>query len=409
MEIKKIVLLLKNNIEIVKNYIFAFSAVILQIGIIQLLILPIVSRTMASEDYGLMLTLISIVDIIAITLGAAMCNVRLLSSSMYKNYPINGDYNKCCIIYGTISVVASMIISIIYEQKYSSSTILIGIMAFTAFYFSYSQVSIRLNRKYQYDLVSSLFIGIGYFCGYLIYKLTGAWQFIYILGYGFGSIFCGIVVGKLYRESKKITPLFKKTNRQILELSSSSFIKQLITYADRLILYPILGGELVGIYYSATLVGKIISLSTNPLNSFILSYISKSKNSVRKYLMKILLFSLVLCFALYWICLIISKPILLILYPQYYEGAMSIIYITLLSAMIETVISIITPFALKVFDTSLQVFISIISTVIYFLSAAILLIDYKLLGFSISVLLSSITKIGIIFWVSIIQKKEVKA
>lgn len=405
MKIKDIIIF-KKNFEFLKNFIFAFSAVILQIGAIQLLILPLVSKTMSSDQYGLMLTLISVVDIIAITLGATICNVRLISYSVYERKGLSGDFNKCCIIYGSISVILSMLVSIVYEQGYSISTILIGIMAFMAFFFSYSQVSIRLNRKFQYDIISSLLMGIGYLSGYIIYKITGAWQFIYILGYGIGGIFCGFIIGKFHKESIKNTLLFRKTNIQILELSGSSFIKQLITYADRLILYPILGGELVAVYYAATLIGKMVSLFTNPLNSLLLSYISKPKGGIKKYLIRILIFSSTICFCMYWLCLMISKPILLLLYPEYYEGAMSIIHITLSSAMIEVVICVMTPFILKAFNTSVQVFISFISTLVYFMAVFIFLENYKLIGFSIAVLLSSITKIGIIIYVSIIGKSS---
>lgn len=397
--------LTKDKIEFIKNFTYAFGAVILQIGIVQLLILPLISKTMTSEQYGLTLTLISIVDIVAITFGAAICNVRLISLSIYENMSLSGDYNKYCIIYGSISVIISIIATIAYEQKYSISTILIGIMALMAFFFSYSQVSIRLNRKFQYDIAASLLIGVGYCIGFLIYRLTGLWQFIYIFGYGFGAIFCGIIIGKFYKEPIRSTFLFRKTNKQILELSTSSFIKQLITYADRLILYPILGGELVAIYYAATLVGKVISLFINPLNSLLLSYISPPKSGVRQYLIKILLISSGICFGMYWLCLLMSKPILLILYPQYCDAAMSIIHITLLSSMIEVVICIITPFTLKVFNTSLQVTISIISTVIYFIAMFACLKAYKLIGFSIAVLLSSIAKITIIIFVSLVYGK----
>ena len=133
MKIKDIIIF-KKNFEFLKNFIFAFSAVILQIGAIQLLILPLVSKTMSSDQYGLMLTLISVVDIIAITLGATICNVRLISYSVYERKGLSGDFNKCCIIYGSISVILSMLVSIVYEQGYSISTILIGIMAFMAFF-----------------------------------------------------------------------------------------------------------------------------------------------------------------------------------------------------------------------------------------------------------------------------------
>ena len=402
----KTIFFFRDNIGFIKNFIYAFSAVILQIGVVQLVILPSISKTMSSEQYGLVLTLISIVDIIAITLGASICHVRLISISTYNDECVNGDFNKCCIIYGGISVVASMVTSLLYEKEFSGSTVLIGIMAFMAFFFSYSQVAIRLNRKFQYDIISSLLMAIGYFCGYLIYKLNGQWQFIYILGYGAGGLFCGVIIGKLYRESCICTLLFKKTNQQIIELSSSSFIKQLITYADRLILYPILGGELVAVYYAATLIGKMFSICTNPLNSLLLSYITKPKRGIRNYLMKIIFYSSALCFCVYWLCLIISKPVLLILYPQYYEAALSIIHITLLSAMVEVVISIVTPFTLKIFNTSLQVLVSIISTIVYFVSAVILLEKYSLIGFSIAVLLSSITKISIFILASLFNRNE---
>lgn len=402
---KNIILLAKSNLEFIRNYCFAFLAVILQIGTIQLIILPQVSRIMNNEDYGLMLTLISVVDIIAITLGATLCNVRLISLSEYKDKGLNGDYNIYCVFYASISAILTMIISLFYIKKFSFHIIFIGIMAATAFLFSYSQVSIRLNKKFHYDLISSLLLSLGFLMGYLLYRVTNLWPLIYISGYSFGSVFCGIIVGKFYQEPIYITSQFNKTNKKIIELGSSSFIKQLTTYADRLILYPILGGKLVAIYYAATLVGKVVSLASTPLNSLFLSYIDKPKDNIKQYLTKIILYSLIFSFFLYWICLLCSRPILFILYPQYYESAMSIIYLTVFSAMIEVVISIITPFTLKLFDTSLQIIISIISTSIYFCSTLILLTNYKLLGFCIAIILSSIAKLVVIIFATIIYGK----
>ena len=74
--------------------------------------------------------------------------------------------------------------------------------------------------------------------------------------------------------------------------------------------------------------------------------------------------------------------------------------------MVEVVISIVTPFTLKIFNTSLQVLVSIISTIVYFVSAVILLEKYSLIGFSIAVLLSSITKISIFILASLFNRNE---
>ena len=59
-------------------------------------------------------------------------------------------------------------------------------------------------------------------------------------------------------------------------------MNSIVKYADRLILYPLLGGVAVSIYYSATIISKLISLAVTPLSTVILSYFSKMESLKRR-------------------------------------------------------------------------------------------------------------------------------
>lgn len=55
----------------------------------------------------------------------------------------------------------------------------------------------------------------------------------------------------------------------------SNVLARAINYADKILLYPLLGGTMVSVYYAATVFSKVVSLAITPINSVALSYLSK--------------------------------------------------------------------------------------------------------------------------------------
>ena len=76
---------------------------------------------------------------------------------------------------------------------------------------------------------------------------------------------------RLLKEPFVKTGLFSKVNGDVNRLVIATIISNMMNYADKLVLYPIIGGYAVSVYYTATILGKIIGMLTGPINSVILA------------------------------------------------------------------------------------------------------------------------------------------
>ena len=70
--------------------------------------------------------------------------------------------------------------------------------------------------------------------------------------------------------------------RSLLILSGTELIAAVILNADRLILQAIDGGTSVTIFYAATLIGKMVSLISTPLNGVIIGHLTKYEGGIKK-------------------------------------------------------------------------------------------------------------------------------
>ena len=154
-------------------------------------------------------------------------------------------------------------------------------------------VTFRLELNFKGIVINNIIMVVGYVVGLVLYSFTLYWQYVYILGISFSLIYI-IKHSDIITEKIRITPLFKRHLVELLFLIFASLINNLLNYADRIIIYPLIGGTAVSIYYASTLFGKIVSTAISPLNSVALSYLAK-KNILKKELfIKTLGFS-VLC------------------------------------------------------------------------------------------------------------------
>ena len=375
------------------NLIYSGISVVLSVGFMQLVLLPLIASRTSSEEYGLMLTIIAIVDVFAVSFGAAICNTRLIKKEVYTNNLLFGDFNVLLLIYAVCSMVLSITFCAIYGLHSILYLCLVGVYSFILIITTYSAVFSRLKRKFYIELISSAIMITGFLLGYLIFVFSGIWYFIFILGYLFSFLFIGIFYGKMYKEPFAITEEFKHTSRSVIELSSSSLLKETVTYSDKLLLYPLMGGTTVAIYHSAAIVGKCVSIVTNPLNGLVLSHISDNQQQNTKLFLISLSIGSICCFVFYWVCLLISSPLLSIIYPQYCEEALKIINIVLISSMVEALVAMINPFIMKLFKARIQIYLNLIALIIYLGFSFLLFHYFGLIGFCYAVVIASCSKL----------------
>lgn len=375
--------------------------------ILQLVTLPIVGATIGGEKYGLVVTMISLFTILSLPFGNVLNNIRLLFDNEYKQQNIVGDFNLLLALSMVVSLFMIILGTVYYEGTFSVISIFLMILISSINLLrEYLMVSFRLKLNYKGILVNNLILGVGYIVGTGLFYLIGIWQLVFIIGYGF-SLFYIARNSSLLKETFATTKLFKKTSYNSLILFFSSFIKNILTYADKLLLFPLLGPTAVSVYYTASILGKIISMIISPVNGVILSYLTKMDKLGIQAFIKILIVSGVIGLVGYSFTILISPFLLHFLYPAWAAKSMELIYITSATAILEVMSSVMHPFILRFNNINWQLFINGSHLVVYIISTLSFFYVYGLFGFCIGILIASIYKLllmVIIFLISSSRK-----
>lgn len=383
------------------NVLLNAVATFVPLAVLQLAILPGINRQIGETSYGLTITLISLINMIPSGAGGALNNVRLLSDMDYTDNGITGDFNLISLIMSALSTLLTVVAAAGYISDWV--TILeMAALAILVFINQYYIVGFLIKLEYKKVLFTRLLMVLGYIVGYQLFKLYAKWTYIYILGYGISDIYILLRSG-LIRERWRFTSHAKATAVSTLLLFISSLMISAVTYIDRLVLYPLLGGTTVTVYYVATLLGKLISVAMGPITSVLLSYLSKLRTLSANRMKQLILSGIVVGAVGYIVCIFISRPILSYLYPKVVDEAIPYIYITMLTCAVGLICSLVNPVVLRFYETKWQLVLGGTNLVVYFVFSLVLLKLYGLMGFCIGALVATVVKL--IIMLAIYRKK----
>ena len=361
--------------------------------VLQLLILPNLAKFMSDDNYGLLVTVLAFLNVMPSTMGNVLNNIRLLYNENYVETNNEGDFNILLAILEGVNFLSVTVFLFYYDSNLTLFTVLMtGITALLWLAREYFLVAFRLIINYRAILLCNVIMVGGYGIGYLLFLGTKVWQVIYISGLLCSLIYC-FIRSRLWKEPFKITPLFKRTSTQGLLLLIAKILNRLLVYADKIIVFPVLGGALVSVYYAATVFGKVVSLMITPVNSVVLTYLAKAKKKTDSMLKSALLVGIAVCPVGYIVCVLISRPVLSILYPQYVDSAMNYIYLTTGTTVLYALISIVDPFIMKFFDMKWQIAINGGTVVVYLALGISFMIPWGLMGFCVGALLTNVLKL----------------
>ena len=378
--------------KFISDALLNLIACFIPVVVLQMIIYPILSRNMSDVNYGLMITIYSFISLIGGTLGSELNNLRLLKAEIYTDKKISGDFNLL-ICYGVVIVVLLMIgTSCIEGDLKFSNTCFSIIITMAIMLDDYLSVEFRLALNYRSILMNYIVGAVGYLIGLGLFYITSYWECIFLCGEIMRLIYL-IFQTSLLREPIKKTELFKETVTDSLFLDIAGAFLRAMTYADKIILYPILGGTAVSIYYTATLFGKIISMGLNPLTSVLLSYLVTIKKLKKNVFRLSLLGGSIVCMMGYFICVAISRPVLEILFPQWVDEAMRYVPMTTLGVSIYALCIVLTPFVLKCCSIYWQIIINGAGLIVFVSLSYFLSKVYGLMGFCIGVTCSYMVRL----------------
>lgn len=371
-------------------------------AILQLIINPLLAKYIDADVYGEMQSVISVIYLIGGTLGGALSTTRLLRDYEYSQKEVSGDFNFLIIVNLLCICIAGPIIFTFYLKKPDVlSVVLTTAIMLLNCTDNYYCVGLRLNLDYKAIFIQKLVNCAGCLIGFAIfYFIVRRWEVIYITAYALNTFYC-IRKTTLIREPYRRSPLLKQTVKDFGSLTVARFTSSALTYFDKLILYPLMGGEAVSIYFAANILGKLILMVIEQITNVILSYLAKLETVSKKMWKRIVPVALAACTVMYLGCLLISRPVLHILYPQWAEAAIQLVPIAALAFAVAALINILYPFTLKSLPSYYQIVINVAGLGSYIASVLFLYRSQGLRGCCISLLISYMIKLISIIVISV--------
>lgn len=374
--------------QILKDFIINIIAAVIPIALLQVVIFPQLAEIKGDEIYGFIVTIISIMTLFSDSYGNVLNNVRLLQDEEYKE---KGDFNFILLI-GVIFNIVVVYIGYNYYGLRNEGIVGILVASVLILVRAYYIVGFRLVLSYKNILINNIFLAIGYLLGFEVFLKFGNWTVIYSCG-NVVSLVHLFFSSQLMRESLRRTPLFKKTFKKFLILYIAFFLKTFITYADKLLIFPILGAEAVAYYYAASVMGKMMSMAISPISSVILSYVVKAKTISKEMINRILMLIIVISSVGFILAYVFGRILLKLLYNSWFDITVGLLPWTVLAAVLGGVASIIQPFILRFKSEVYQIIVNIIYILVYISISLLLTRLYGLTGFCIGYSITILIKL----------------
>lgn len=398
----------KKFLNVLYNLMVRSAAHGLSSVINQLIYLPALGRMFNSATYGLILTVISVVNCTKDVLGSSLNNVRLVINEKYEQQNINGDFN---IILSGLLVCGTIVLFIFYcifPEIGIVQFLLLVPTVWLLIYDAYAIVWYYLIFDLKKTLFSSIINAVGIIVGLLLVRLTGLWPVANLLAAILVTIYLFRSTPIIYEPFKR-TELFSTALSKMLLIGLSSLLSSMLVYLDRLILYPIIGGEAVSTYSVAVFFGKTLNICIIPASSVLLGYFAQKnfKMNCRKYWS--INIATWFIYGLFILAVVYISPIFTkFFYPTLFADAKPYILIGNAAAALGSIAYITQAIALKYAPTKWILIMQIIYCVIYLSVGIVLLNKWGLYGFCITMMIANAIKLGLMYVIChyYIQKKE---
>ena len=349
--------------------------------VLQFLVQPYIAKALGADENGRYLALMSLLHCAVMITGTTLHTTRLLRERDYKENAIIGDFNLFLLISAVVNLCIICVGSLILNCS-PLDIVFIALLSVIWMIKDYVIVEYRLKLTYKRILYNNLLLCLGYVLGIVLYQLIPKWYVIILAGYllSFTHIF---FTTNLLKEPIRQTALLKGSLKVLSILVLTECMAVFVMNYDRFVILALLSGSAVSIYYSATIMGKMMSMLSAPVSNVILSYLVDKKELSKRAYHIVWGISISSGFVLYVFCVIVSPWILMLLYPDWASESIKLIYITCGIALFDYIRSIIKPFILRFCSIHFQYILKGIQTVLYGVFGFLSLKFFSLKGFAI--------------------------
>lgn len=396
----------KSKKKIISNTFYTIVSALLMNGVLQLIVNPILNKYMGDEQMGLMLYIMGLVAIVCPTVGQALNTSRLI---VRRDYEIsNGDYNVLLLIFSSICICVTMLAAQNTIHTVLDGSITTIIILLTIFRY-YGDVEYRLNLNYKNYLYYYSILTIGYLLGLGLFFVMGKWFWVYLIGEGAALLYLS-VTGTIFKGFFKTTEYFVTAFQRGGILVFSYLINNITLNIDRLVLKNMIGNEAVTQYYVVSLIGKTMVILVAPINTIMISYLTKKKENIdrKQYMMLVGIGAIVSI--VFLMCAIIATPVFIKLF--YGNKMYNSVKIIMIWVNIGQVLNMYAGFLLMLIlsftKEKWQIILQVVHLIVMVVLVLICTYKYGIIGFAISSLFANAFRVFAVFIIGFLKINDNK-
>ncbi len=377
-----------------KDFVFSILALVIYNGVLQLLIYPGLETYMGADAFGTVLYLISAVSIMGAGFGTAASYSRMVAKK--DRTEANGEYNLFLLIITLLSIPVTLVV--LYVIGNLTLTLFVQVfilMAITVVRY-YADVEYRMNIKFKDYFIFFAFVSAGYVMGLLLYPVSKSWTLTILAGELFGVIYT-VVRGRIFRAPfTELSDSFRENMNSLFVISASNLLAALILHSDRLLLRLVVGSVEVTVYYTASLVGKIVAMLTTPLNGVIISYLTNYNIKLDKKKFGLVSLALLILSVIgAFVCTAASYIFVRIMYPDVFEEAVRYFFVANLGQILYFISGSLMVVILSFSKEKMQLFINVIYAVSFCLIVIPATFMYKLDGMAYGLVIVNLLRFAL--------------
>lgn len=399
---------LKNKKEkkgIAINTLYTMGGLLFMNAVLQIIITPVLNRVMGAEQLGNLLYITGLIAIVCPSVGQGLNNSRLV---LRRNFEVtNGDYDWILLIVGAVGSAAALCMAWNNLQSPWMAVCIFVMFMLTIFRY-YGDIEYRLNLNYQRYFLYYLIIGIGYLVGLVIYYVTGQWYWIYLIGEGAALVFVGLT-GNIFHKFFKRSDYFSTAFGRGLFLTLSYLITNTTMNMDRLVIRQVIGTEQVTWYYVVSLIGKTMVLLIAPINTIVISYLTRKKELLtRSQFGKAVLAGGGVSFVFFLACQVGTPLFVWLFYRNLYESVKNIVTVVNLAQILGLFSAFLFILVLTFADEKWQLWIQLAHLLILAVTSVWAAKTYGMMGFACASLGANILRVAAVIILGLIKAEKGK-
>ena len=389
-----------NQKRIVSNTAYTIGGALLMNGVLQIFVYPLLNRIMGSDQLGELLYLMGLVAILCPSVGQALNTSRLV---VRRDYDVsNGDYNILLLLFGGVGTVVALVVA---KTSMTTPMVILWtiILLMTTIFRYYGDVEYRLNLNYQKYFIYYTVLTVGYVAGFGLYLLTKNWFLVFITGEAAAIVYLA-ATGTVFRGFFDRSKWFGKAFQRGGFLVFSYLITNLTLNIDRLVLENQIGHLAVTQYYVTSLIGKTLVLLVAPINTIIISYLTRKQERMnRKQFMMFTGIGIGVSLV-FFICAQIGTPIFVkLFYGDLYDSVKQMITVVNLSQILGVLSAYLFIVVLTFTEEKWQLLLQIFHLVVILALVLLFTGSGGIMGFAGAVLIANAIRVAAVILLGLVK------